>query len=191
MKPIPAPFGRVAARAGLVGGILLGVTVLAQQWTPSPDLNCLGTLMALVGFATVGWYAAREAEVADRRTGQRAGGLAGLIAGVVAAMALSALFLVVALGPVTPPAMVALQEQTTPSSLRAQLEAFYGAEQASQLIQQSGFSIEEYAAALPRVSVAVTMACCGLGLPLVGLFLGSVGGALGRSEPERKNRAGG
>ena len=191
MKPTPAPFGRVAARAGLLGGILLGVTVLAQQWTPSPDLNCLGTLMVLAGFAVTGWYSAREAEVADRPTGQRAGGLAGLIAGVVAAMALSALFLVVALGPVTPPAMIALQEQSTPASLRAQLEAFYGVEQANQLIRQSGFSLEEYAAALPRITVAVTMACCGLGLPIVGLFLGSVGGALGRSGPERKNRAGG
>jgi len=191
MKPNPAPFGRVAARAGLVGGILLGITVLAQQWTPSPDLNCLGTVLVLFGFATVGWYAAREAAVADRRSGQRAGGLAGLIAGVVAAMALSALFLFVALGPVTPPAMALLQDQTTPASLQAQLEAFYGVEQAGQLIRQSGFSMEEYAAALPRVTVAVTMACCGLGLPIVGLFLGSVGGALGRTEPERKNRAGG
>ena len=191
MKPSPAPFGRVAARAGLAGGLLIAVTVLAQQWTPSSDLNCLGTLLVLVGLATVGWYAAREAEAPDRRIGQRAGGLAGLIAGVVSALALSALFLFVALGPMTTPAMTALQEQTTPSSLQAQLESFYGPEQAGQLIAQSGYSLEEYAAILPRVTVAITMACCGLGLPIVGLFLGSVGGALGRSDAERKNRASG
>ena len=69
-----------------------------------------------------------------------------------------------------------------PIALRHPLIFYFG---------QSGFSIEEYAAALPRITVAVTMACCGLGLPIVGLFLGSVGGALGRSGPERKNRAGG
>jgi hypothetical protein len=191
MKPTPAPFGRVSARAGLVGGILLGVTVLAQQWTPSPDLNCLGTLMIVAGFATVGWYAAREAGVSDRRNGQRAGGLAGLIAGVVAAMALSAMFLLVALGPVTPPAISVLQEQSTPALLRTWLQSFYGPEQADLLIRQPGFSLEEYAAAMPRITVAVTMACCGLGLPIVGLFLGSLGGALGRSEPDRTNRPGG
>ena len=186
MKPTPAPHGRVAARAGLVGGIVLALASIAQQWTSSPDLNCLGTVLILAGLVTVGWYAAREAGALDRRTAQRSGMLAGLIAGVIGAMGMSALFLLIAIGQANTPALAVLQEQTTPATLQAQLEAFYGAEQTAQLIGQSGFTLEEYASVLPRVTVAVTMACCGLGLPLAGAFLGSVGGALGRRQEPPK-----
>lgn len=182
MRPNQAPYGRAAARIGLLGGLLLAAIVIAQQWTPSSELNCFGTLLALSGMITIGWYAAREAGARERLVAQRAGMLAGLLAGITAGLAVSALFLVIAVGPISTPALTELQTQVTPDMIKSQLDATYGATQADRMLQQSGLTLDEFAGIVPRMTIAISMACCGLGLPLAGGFFGSVGGALGRSD---------
>lgn len=178
------PYGRAAARVGLFGGLLVTAVVLGQQWTASNDLFWLGTFGVPVALVVIGQYAAREAAASSRPVGQRAGLLAGLLASLIAALSLAGMFTFVSLGVITPPSVTAHAEEVTPNMVEQSLNATYGEENARNILAMSQYSTEDIAALVPRVSVAITMACCGLGLPLLGAFLGSLGGALA-TRPDR------
>jgi hypothetical protein len=154
---------RAALRVGLIGGLVLGLAVAAQQYTRpmDSDLGFLGTIITLLGLVVVGYLAARDAGDYTRWPAVRAGAVGGLIAGLLAALAMIAVVLALS--------MSGDYVQRWDEAMRL----VYTPEQLQQLAQM-GATID----VLTQTIVFMQIACCGGGLPIIGLLLGALGGAL-------------
>lgn len=155
---------RAALRAGIIGGLAIGLAVVAQQTTDTVELRLLGLMITFGGLGVVGLFAARDAGTHPRSASMRAGAIGGLIAGLVAGLAVVGLLLVLSVnGEFAARVQEALQQLYTPDQLR--------------LIQESGLTLD----VLTQATVAMQMMCCGAGLPIVGLVFGALGGSLASS----------
>jgi hypothetical protein len=159
-KEAPTHNMRPALRVGLIGGLTLGLAAAAQQVSNSPEMRMLGSIIVMTGLALTGWFAARETGAVQRQQGSGAGALSGLIAGLFVSAAFIALTLITSLDPAN---MTALQ---------AQVEAQLSPAQMAQM-QTAEVDIRT----LTQFTLGLTVMCCGLGFPLLGLFLGAIGGA--------------
>lgn len=140
---------------------MLGVAIVAQQLAETAELQLVGLLITFGGLSAVGLFGARDAGVLDRGSSLRAGAVAGLIAGLVAALASIALLLFSTInGDFSLRVAEAMQQLYTPDQI-AQLEG-------------AGVTLPM----LAQVTAAVQMMCCGVGLPVAGLFFGAMGGTL-------------
>ncbi|GIV85827.1 MAG: hypothetical protein KatS3mg052_2834 [Candidatus Roseilinea sp.] len=159
---------RPALRVGLIAGLTLALAAIAQQAPSSPGMRALGTLIIMIGFGTAGYFAARRSGVMHRNLGYSVGGLSGLIAG----LCVSCAFVVAAL----------LQSFDPASIERLQAEV---------ALQLSPLQLQQMEAAnidlrtLTQFSLALSIACCGLGFPIAGLMLGALGGASGAMRNHR------
>ena len=88
---------RAALRVGLIGGLVLGIAVAAQQVTDSPDLQCFGYIITVTGLGIVGYMAAREVGDPERLPSLHAGAVGGLMAGLLASLAVVAVLLVLSI----------------------------------------------------------------------------------------------
>ena len=151
---------RAALRVGLIGGLVLSIAVAAQQVTDSPDLQCFGYLITIFGLGIVGYMAARDVGDFDRLPSLRAGAIGGLIAGLLASMAVVAVLLVLSVSGDNLQRLVAALREMPPSVL----------EQYASM----GVSLDQIA----QLAIMIQLLCCPAGLPILGLVLGTVGGAL-------------
>ena len=151
---------RPALRVGLIGGLTLGLAAAAQQVAGSPEMRILGSVIIMTGLALTGWFASRETHAQLRQQGSGAGALSGLIAGLFVSAAFIALTLVTSLDPAN---MQALQSQ-----VEAQLTP-------AQMAQMQSADID--VRTLTQFTLGLTVTCCGLGFPVLGIVLGAIGGA--------------
>ena len=143
---------------GLVGGPIIGLALVAQQYAASVERWLLGALLVAVGLSFVGLFVARETQVESRAAAARAGAAAGLVAGLIAALTVIALLLAMSInGEFALYAENALR-QLDPSG-------------ALEPLRRSGQTLAE----LARLGVAIQLACYGAGLPLAGLVFGGGG----------------
>lgn len=151
---------RPALRVGLIGGLTLGLAAAAQQVAGSSEMRMLGNIIVMTGLALTGWFAARETHAQVRQQGTGAGALSGLIAGLFVSAAFIALTLITSLDPANMQALqTQVEEQLTPAQM-AQMQA-----------------AEIDVRTLTQFTLGLTVTCCGLGFPMLGLLLGAVGGA--------------
>ncbi|MCX7939665.1 MAG: hypothetical protein N2545_09560 [Thermoflexales bacterium] len=152
---------RPALRVGLIGGSVLGLATFAQQAATSAEMQLLGLVIMALGPSVVGYYATRQSAVRQRNAALSAGGLGGLVAGLFMALAFIAAAIMLALDPAEQQALVELAQQQLSELQRAQLQA-------------AGVDLR----ALVQLSLGLTIACCGVGLPLLGLLTGAIGGLI-------------
>lgn len=150
---------RPALRVGLIGGLTLGLAAAAQQIAGSAEMSTLGFVIVMTGLTLTGWFAARETHAQARPQGTSAGALSGLIAGLFVSAAFIAITLITALDPATMQSLQAQMEAQLPPSQMAQMQAAD--------IDMRTFT---------QFTLGLTMMCCGLGFPLLGMFLGALGG---------------
>jgi hypothetical protein len=151
---------RAALRIGLIGGLVLGLAVAAQQVTDSPDLQLLGFVITLSGLSVIGFLGARDAGDYQRWPAVRAGAVAGLIAGLLASLAVIGVLLILSVtGENMQRIDQAIRQMYTPSQL--------------QQFADMGLTVD----AISQATVVLQIMCCGAGLPIVGLLLGAMGGA--------------
>lgn len=163
--PAPAPPAqnlRPALRVGLIAGLTLGLAAAAQQFGSDNDLRVLGTSIILTGLGVTGFFAARATNAEQRNHGSRAGALGGLIAGLFVSAVFIAVTLVQSLDPETLRVLQSQVEQQLSPAQTAQLRA-----------------ADVDVRTLTQLSLGLTVTCCGLGFPLLGLFLGALGGGAG------------
>jgi len=167
----PAQNLRPALRVGLIAGRTLGLAAAAQQFSADNDMRVLGTSIILTGLGVTGFFAARAANAEQRTVGSRAGALGGLIAGLFVSAVFIAVTLVQSLDPETMRVLQTQVEQQLNPAQTAQLRA-------------ADVDIRT----LTQFSLGLTVTCCGLGFPLLGLFLGAMGGGAGAvtNRPNRK-----
>jgi hypothetical protein len=163
---------RAALRVGLISGLVLGLAVAAQQMTDSPDLFLLGYVITLGGLSITGYLAARDTGNYDRWPAVRAGAVAGLIAGLLASLAVIAILLVMS---VTGDSIQRIDEA---------IRQMYSPEQLQQLAGM-GMTID----VLSQAAIISQIMCCGAGLPIVGLLLGALGGAMVSGSSRGPNQA--
>jgi hypothetical protein len=154
---------RSALRVGLIGGLVLGLAVAAQQATESSDLAMVGWMITIGGLSVVGFLAARDVGDPERRSAASAGAVAGLIAGLIASLAAIAMILVMSMG------------GDSVQRIDETLRQVYTADQLKQMAGM-GATID----VLAQTYVIVQIMCCGAGLPIVGLVLGAMGGSIAR-----------
>ena len=152
---------RAALRVGLIGGSVLGLAVAAQQVTDSGDLVLLGFFITLSGLSIIGFLGARDTGDYERWPAMRSGAVAGLIAGLLASLSVIAVLLIMS---VTGDNMQRINEA---------IRQMYTSEQLQQFAEV-GLSIDMLAQSL----IVLQIMCCGAGLPIVGLLLGAMGGAM-------------
>jgi hypothetical protein len=151
---------RPALRVGLIGGLTLGLAAAAQQVSGSPEMRMLGSIIIMTGLALTGWFAARETHAMVRQQGSGAGALSGLIAGLFVSAAFIALTLITSLDP------------ANMDVLQAQVESQLSAAQMAQM-QAADVDLRT----LTQFTLGLTITCCGLGFPVLGMILGAIGGA--------------
>ena len=148
-------------RVGLIGGLVLSIAVASQQVTDSPDLQCFGYIITIFGLGIIGYMAARDVGDFERLPSLRAGAIGGLIAGLLASLAVVAVLLVLSVtGDNLQRIESAIREMYTP----AQLEQY----------ASMGITVD----AIAQMTTMIQLLCCPAGLPIMGLVLGTVGGAL-------------
>lgn len=151
---------RAALRVGLLGGLVLSVAVAAQQVTNSPDLQCLGYIITVTGLGVIGYLSARDVGDFERLPALRSGAVGGLIAGLLASLAVVAVLLLLSFsGDNLQRIDAAIREMYTPSQLDQ-----YAA---------MGITVES----LVQTTALLQILCCPAGLPILGMVLGTVGGA--------------
>jgi hypothetical protein len=152
---------RAALRVGLIGGLVLSIAVAAQQITDAPDLQCFGYLITLFGLGIIGYLAARDVGDFERLPSLRAGAVGGLIAGLLASLAVVAVLLVLSVsGDNLQRINAAIREMYTPSQLGQ--------------YASMGITVDSIA----QMTSLIQILCCPAGLPIMGLALGTIGGAL-------------
>jgi hypothetical protein len=151
---------RPALRVGLIGGLTLALAAAAQQVSNSPEMRMLGSIIIMTGLSLTGWFAARETHAQLRQQGSGAGALSGLIAGLFVSAAFIALTLITSLDPAN---MDVLQAQ-----VESQLSP-------AQMAQMQAADVDMRT--LTQFTLGLTITCCGLGFPVLGLVLGAIGGA--------------
>ncbi|WP_169238963.1 hypothetical protein [Candidatus Roseilinea sp. NK_OTU-006] len=159
---------RPALRVGVTAGLTLALAAIAQQAPSSPGMRALGTFIIMMGFGVAGYFAARRSGVLHRNAGYSVGALSGLIAG----LCVSCAFVVASL----------LQSFDPASVERLQAEV---AQQLSPLQVQQMEAANIDLGTLTQFSLALSIACCGLGFPIAGLTLGALGGASGAMRNHR------
>ena len=151
---------RPALRVGLIGGVTLGLAAAAQQVAGSTEMRMLGSIIIMTGLSLTGWFAARETGAQLRQQGSGAGALSGLVAGLFVSAAFIALTLITSLDPAN---MQVLQSQ-----VESQLSP-------AQVAQMQAADVD--LRTLTQFTLGLTVTCCGLGFPVLGLVLGAIGGA--------------
>ncbi len=151
---------RPALRVGLIGGLTLGLAAAAQQIAGSPEMRMLGSIIIMTGLSLTGWFAARETNAQLRQQGSGAGALSGLIAGLFVSAAFIALTLITSLDPA--------YMNTLQSQVESQLSP-------AQMAQMQAADVDMRT--LTQFTLGLTITCCGLGFPVLGLMLGAIGGA--------------
>ncbi len=152
---------RAALRVGLIGGLVLGLAVAAQQVTDSPDLFLLGIVIVLGGLIITGYLAARHSDNLERGPASRSGALAGLIAGLLAALAVIAVLIIMS------------SSSDYMQRINEAIHQMYTAEQLQQFAGM-GLTLDM----LSQATIVTQIMCCGAGLPIIGLLLGALGGAM-------------
>jgi hypothetical protein len=159
---------RPALRVGLIAGLTLALAAVAQQAPSSPGMRTLGTFIIMMGFGVAGYFAARRTGVLQRNMGYSVGALSGLIAGLCVSFAFVA---------------TSLLQSFDPANVeRLQSEV---AQQLSPLQFQQMEAANIDLRTLTQFSLALSVACCGLGFPIAGLTLGALGGASGVMQNHR------
>ena len=158
-------------RAGLVGGITLGLAVAAQRFATDYAMQSLGLVIVIVGFSVTGLFAARDGEVKRGRDGLRVGLVSGLVAGFFVALAYIAINIIMALDP----NQVEFVRSQYPQQLQA-LREVAPSLAAQSLAQWNAMNAKEQAA-FTQMAFGVA-ACCGIAYPLMGSVLGAMGGAI-------------
>jgi len=149
-----------ALRVGLIGGLVLGLAMVAQQVTAVSELRCAGFVITLVGLSITGYIGARDAGDYNAAPAARAGAVAGLIAGLLTSVAAIA-------------ALVFLSGSgETLQRINEAVQQVYTADQLQQLAEM-GVTMET----LSQTTMIVQILCCGGALPFAGLTLGALGGA--------------
>lgn len=149
-----------ALRVGLIGGLVLGLAMVAQQITQAAELRVLGMLIVFTGLWVTGYIGARDA--GDYRLGPsaRAGAVGGLVAGLLISLAVIAVLILQSInGESVQRINEAVQQVYTPSQ--------------QQQLSEMGITMET----LAQTTVVVQLVCCGAALPMAGLLLGALGGA--------------
>ena len=152
-------------RAGAVGGITLALAIAAQRFAADYAMQMCGLMIVIIGFSVVGLFAARNSGAADRKAGSRAGLVSGLIAGMIVALAFVAVNLVASLEP----SQLAELRQQVMDQMK-----LWPPQQAAMFQQMSATEQDS----LIRFATGTGLACCGIAFPLIGLLLGSMGGAM-------------
>jgi hypothetical protein len=161
-SPQTAQHLRPALRVGLIAGLTLALAAVAQQFSASPDMRTLGMVIIVIGFSVTGFFAARESHVHQRNAGSSLGAISGLIAGVCVSLAFIAISLILSF------------DQDNLRVLQAQVEQQLSPSQVQQL-RAADIDMKT----LTQFSLGLTVTCCGLGFPVIGLLLGALGGASG------------
>lgn len=151
---------RPALRVGLIGGLTLGLAAAAQQMSDSSGMRMLGSIIIMTGLALTGWFAARETHAQLRQQGSGAGALSGLIAGLFVSAAFIAFSLIASLD--------SNYLQAMQSQVEAQLSP-------AQMAQMQAADLDPRT--LTQLTIGMSITCCGLGFPLLGLLFGAIGGA--------------
>lgn len=159
---------RPALRVGLIAGLTLALAAVAQQAPSSPGMRTLGTFIIMTGFGVAGYFAARRTGVLQRNMGYSVGAISGLIAGLCVSLAFVAASLLQSFDP------------TNIERLQAEV-----AQQLSPLQFQQMEAANIDLRTLTQFSLALSVACCGLGFPMAGLMLGALGGASGAARNHR------
>lgn len=149
-----------ALRVGLLGGVVLGLAIVAQQVTEAPELRLAGFAIILTGLCITGYLGARDSGNFQLAPSARAGAVAGLIAGLLASLAAIAVLLFLSVNGET---LLRINEA---------LNQVYNADQLKQL-DEMGVTMET----LAQSTIIIQIVCCGAALPLAGLTLGALGGA--------------
>jgi hypothetical protein len=152
---------RAALRVGLIGGLVLGLAVAAQQATESSDLAVIGWMIVIAGLSVVGFLAARDTGSPERIPSTRAGAVAGLIAGLIASLAAIATILLLSMN------------GSGMQRINEDLQQIYTADQLKQLAEMGATTD-----VLAQSYVILQIMCCGAGLPVIGLVLGAMGGSI-------------
>jgi MFS-type transporter involved in bile tolerance (Atg22 family) len=152
-------------RAGAIGGMTLALAIAAQRFAADYAMQMCGLIIVIVGFSIVGLFAARNSGALDRKAGSRVGLVSGLIAGLFVALAFVAVNLVASL---EPSQLAELRQQVTD-----QIQ-MWPPQQAAMYQQMSPEEQDQ----LIRFATGTGLACCGIAFPLIGLLLGSMGGAM-------------
>ena len=152
---------RAALRVGLIGGLVLGLAVAAQQATESSDLAMIGWVITIGGLSVVGFLAARDTGSPERPASMRAGAVAGLIAGLIASLAAIAMMLLLSIG------------GDSAQRINEALHEVYTTDQLKQLADMGATTD-----VLTQSYVILQIMCCGAGLPIIGLVLGGMGGSI-------------
>jgi hypothetical protein len=161
----PSSGSRSALRVGFIGGVAIGLAIVASRTTTDGGLAALGTIIIIAGLFVVGFYAARDSGDYQPNAASRTGMVAGLIAGLTASMAMVVVSLAQALDPATQKSVI----ETT----NEMMQRTYTPEQLN-VLQNSGFTVD----AIYPYAIAFQLICCGAGLPIIGLGLGAIGGAI-------------
>ncbi|MCS6846204.1 MAG: hypothetical protein RMN52_00645 [Anaerolineae bacterium] len=162
---------RPALRVGLISGLTLALAAVAQQVPSSPGMRMLGTFIIMMGFGIAGYFAARRSGVLHRNAGYGVGALSGLIAGLFVSCAFVA---------------ASLLQSFDPSNIE-RLQAEIAQQLSPQQFQQMEAANIDLRT-LTQFSLALIIACCGLGFPIAGLMLGALGGASGAAQNHRSQR---
>ncbi len=153
---------RPAVRVGLISGLTLALAAVAQQIPSSFGMRLLGPLIIVLGFGLSGYFAAQRSNIAHRNAGYGVGALSGLIAGLCVSCAFVAVSLILSFDPENIQRLQAeVAQQLSPAQFQ-QMEA-------------ANLDLRT----LTQFSLALSVICCGLGFPLIGLLLGALGGASG------------
>lgn len=150
---------RPALRVGLIGGSVLGLATLAQQAASSAEMQLLGLAIMALGPAVVGYYAARQSLARQRNTALGTGALGGLVSGVMMALAFVAAAALTAFDPTEQQALLEMVQAQLSEAQRSQLQA-------------AGVDL----LALVQLSLWLSLACCGVAIPVFGLLTGALGG---------------
>ncbi len=152
-------------RAGAIGGITLALAIAAQRFAADYASQMCGLMIVIIGFSVVGVFAARNSGATNRKAGSRVGLVSGLIAGLLVALAFVAVNLVASLEPTQ---LAQLRQQVMDQM------AMWPPQQAAMFQQMSPDEQDS----LIRFATGTGLACCGIAFPLIGLLLGSMGGAM-------------
>ncbi len=150
---------RPALQVGLIAGLTLALAALAQQSAQTVEMRVLGLVIILLGMPAAGYYAARQSRAYQTNIARNVGAIGGLIAGLFVSLTITAVMLAFALDP----AVV--------SALESEVAAQLPAEQLAEA-RHMGLDLR----LLTQISLGLTIACCGLSLPTMGLALGALGG---------------
>lgn len=154
-------------RVGLIGGLVLGLAMFAQQIASDYDGQSLGLMIVVIGFSVIGYYAAKFSNAKERFVCARIGGLASLIAGLLVALAFVGATIYLSFD-------VERNQRVQEQSLQAMSEIFPN--YASVLKTEIQRDPEGFKAQY-QLSQVIATTCCGVIIPLMGLILGALGGA--------------